>query len=338
MSKTAFILAGGKGSRLGGVDKGFLEYQGKFFIEHILNQLNSFAQIIISTNNQKKYEQFNYPIISDEHLNIGPIEAIYQGLKHSRTDWNFIISVDQPLFSKMIPLYLEEFFCSDYDAIIPKDHNEIYYPLCGYYHKNCEKTILSQINAEKYSIHNMLKLLRVKIVDISQTIFYSQKMMINVNTFEDKQLLPLIVAISGSQNSGKTTLICKLIPEFEKHKKTVATIKHTKHSYSFDEEGKDTFLHRKAGAKATAIFSPDSFMINQETPTPDFLKIFEQYDVILLEGFKDSLYPKIEVFKDENSHVSLKNVIAQVGGEKTSCPHFTSNQTQEIVNFLLYQK
>ncbi|MGL4367880.1 MAG: molybdopterin-guanine dinucleotide biosynthesis protein B [Brevinemataceae bacterium] len=338
MTRTAVILAGGKGTRLGTIDKGLLTYQGRFFIERILSELSSFVQCFVSTNTPEHYQQFHCPIILDKHRNIGAIEGIYQGLQHSNSDWTFMISVDQPLFSGRIPTYLQEFICSDYDVIIPKDHKGISYPLCGYYHKRCQNIVLSQINSSQYSIYKMLELLRVKTVDISQTNFYSPKMMINVNSPEDKEQLPLIAVVSGNQNSGKTTLICNLITEFTKKNKSVAVIKHTSHSYPFDEKGKDTFLFRQTGAKATAIFSPNSFMINQEIPIPDFIKMFEQYDVILLEGFKDSSYQKIQIMTDNKNDSLLTNVIAHIGGNKNILPHFAPNQIQEIMDFLLFTK
>ena len=72
---------------------------------------------------------------------------------------------------------------------------------------------------------------------------------------------PFIFAISGCKNSGKTTLITKLIPQFYKLGYKVATIKHDGHDFEADNQGTDTYKHKLAGAYGTAIFSNNKFMI-----------------------------------------------------------------------------
>ena len=56
--KTAIILAGGKGSRLGYIDKAFLKYNGEFFIDILLEKLKEFKEIIIVTNSPEKYSDY----------------------------------------------------------------------------------------------------------------------------------------------------------------------------------------------------------------------------------------------------------------------------------------
>ena len=64
-----------------------------------------------------------------------------------------------------------------------------------------------------------------------------------------------IIVICGVKNSGKTTLITKLIPKFTSLGYKVATIKHDGHDFDADVEGTDSYKHKQAGAYGTAVFS-----------------------------------------------------------------------------------
>lgn len=121
---------------------------------------------------------------------------------------------------------------------------------------------------------------------------------------------PFLIAICGCKNSGKTTLITKLIPEFCKKGYKVATIKHDGHDFKGDVAGTDTYKHKQAGAYGTAIFSDNKFMIIKEEKKVDeryFINIFPEADIIFLEGFKESNYPKLEIVRKENSSVPICN-------------------------------
>lgn len=119
---------------------------------------------------------------------------------------------------------------------------------------------------------------------------------------------PVLFAISGVKNSGKTTLITKLIPQLTKAGLKVATIKHDGHDFEADVKGTDTYAHFEAGAYGTAIFSKHKYMVvKQQTgiSEKDLIGCFPEADLILLEGFKGSTYPKIEIIRADNSHESV---------------------------------
>ena len=109
---------------------------------------------------------------------------------------------------------------------------------------------------------------------------------------------PFLFAISGWKNSGKTTLITRLIPVLQTKGYRVATIKHDVHDFQSDVPGTDSYLHQKAGAYGTAIFSANRFMITkacENISEAELVKAFPEADIILLEGFKSAEYPKYEV-------------------------------------------
>ncbi|MEA4973193.1 MAG: molybdopterin-guanine dinucleotide biosynthesis protein B [Candidatus Metalachnospira sp.] len=125
---------------------------------------------------------------------------------------------------------------------------------------------------------------------------------------DTKKSDPFILAVSGVKNSGKTTLITKLIKEFNKNKIKVAVIKHDGHDFSYDVPKTDTFSCFEAGAYATAVFSNNKYMVvkkERQTSVDQLKDFFPEADIILLEGMKNSAYPKIEVIRKSVSNKSV---------------------------------
>jgi molybdopterin-guanine dinucleotide biosynthesis protein MobB len=109
-----------------------------------------------------------------------------------------------------------------------------------------------------------------------------------------------IISIVGKSESGKTTLIEKLIPELVQRHYKVATVKHDAHSFEIDKKGKDSWRHKNAGA-STAIVSSQKrvtiFCDAEKDLTLEELRnrYITGVDIILAEGYKKSPHPKIEV-------------------------------------------
>jgi len=115
------------------------------------------------------------------------------------------------------------------------------------------------------------------------------------NCKEEDAMKQLLYAISGYKNSGKTTLITSLIPYLTTKGYKVAVIKHDGHDFDGDVPGTDSYRAKEAGAYATAVFSDKRILIHKEMEGADekLLKhAFPEADIILLEGFKNSQYPK----------------------------------------------
>ena len=111
-----------------------------------------------------------------------------------------------------------------------------------------------------------------------------------------------IVSIVGKSGSGKTTLIEKIIPELIRGGWRVATIKHSRRGFDIDREGKDTWRHRKAGARMTVMASPEQIAVIENAEEElDMGELRDRFihdvDIVLSEGFKGNAYPKIEVFR-----------------------------------------
>lgn len=119
-----------------------------------------------------------------------------------------------------------------------------------------------------------------------------------------------IVAISGVKNSGKTTLICRLLEIFKEKGLRVAVLKHDGHDFEPDVPGTDTYRQLQAGAYGTVVFSKGKYMLVKQQPQiteKELLEFFPEADLILLEGFKYSNYTKIEIVRKGNSAESVCN-------------------------------
>ncbi len=113
-----------------------------------------------------------------------------------------------------------------------------------------------------------------------------------------------IVSIVGTSDSGKTTLIEKLVPELVRRGHRVATIKHDVHGFEVDRDGKDSWRHKHAGAHTVVISSPQKLAVIRDVDHDAELselrdKYIRDVDLILSEGFKRNPHPKIEVFRKE---------------------------------------
>lgn len=112
-----------------------------------------------------------------------------------------------------------------------------------------------------------------------------------------------VFAVSGVKNSGKTTLLEKLTAELTARGLRVAAVKHDGHSFEPDRPGADTFRLLEAGAMGAAVFDGEKFQLVKRIPVTEeeLIALFPEADLILLEGFKHSSWPKIEVVRAGNS-------------------------------------
>lgn len=113
-------------------------------------------------------------------------------------------------------------------------------------------------------------------------------------------MTPPIVSFVGRSDSGKTTLLEKLIPELKRRGYVVGTVKHDAHSFEIDRPGKDSARHTAAGAAVMVISSASqTAMVRRTEEGLSLDEIAQNYmgsvDIILTEGFKREGKPKIEL-------------------------------------------
>src|SRR5208282_246453 len=116
-----------------------------------------------------------------------------------------------------------------------------------------------------------------------------------------------IIGLAGWSGSGKTTLITNVIPVLAKRGLAIATVKHAHHDFDTDQPGKDSWLHRRAGATEVAIVSSRRWAIvhelgqgPQQEPEPELAELLARLspvDLVIVEGFKRHAHPKLEVYR-----------------------------------------
>jgi len=154
-----------------------------------------------------------------------------------------------------------------------------------------------------------------------------------------------IISIVGKSDSGKTTLIEKLVPELSQRGYRVATVKHDMHGFEVDREGKDSWRHKQAGAHTVVISSPQKLALIRDVEkdlTLDEIrgKWIQDVDLILSEGYKRDVQPKIEIFRKEKHKKLLctkkDNLIAIVSNQKfrVGVPCFDLEDMRGLANFI----
>jgi molybdopterin-guanine dinucleotide biosynthesis protein B len=111
-----------------------------------------------------------------------------------------------------------------------------------------------------------------------------------------------VLCIVGQSGGGKTTFIEKLIPELKKRGYRIAVIKHHPHDFNMDVEGKDSWRYMQAGSDAAMVSAPHKAALIKNVDhdlSPDELRtlVGDGFDLIIIEGFKKSGEPKIEVHR-----------------------------------------
>ena len=114
------------------------------------------------------------------------------------------------------------------------------------------------------------------------------------------------VAIVGRHNSGKTTLVEKLIAELVSRGLDVGSVKHHSHKgFDIDYPGKDSYRHRAAGASETVIAAPGQMAriktIDGEVECRDIVRSMPGHDIVLVEGYRKSGLPTIEIMRSGNA-------------------------------------
>ncbi len=129
-----------------------------------------------------------------------------------------------------------------------------------------------------------------------------------------------IIGLAGWSGSGKTTLLAKIIPRLVARGYAVSTIKHAHHNFDVDTPGKDSHVHRMAGATEVLVGSSRRWALMHELrdePEPsvyDLLAKMSPVDLVLIEGFKAAHHTQIEVYRQKLGKPPLYPDDPQIAG------------------------
>ncbi|WP_372682563.1 molybdopterin-guanine dinucleotide biosynthesis protein B [Desulfosarcina sp.] len=156
--------------------------------------------------------------------------------------------------------------------------------------------------------------------------------------------MPPVISIVGKSESGKTTLIERLIPELKRRGYRIGIVKHAHHGFDMDRKGKDSYRHRQAGADTVMIASPGQIAMIKSVPNEgldDLIPYFDDMDLLITEGFKRDRAQKIEIFRNErHQHPACledDTLIAVVSDTPldVTVPQFATTDIQEITEFIV---
>jgi molybdopterin-guanine dinucleotide biosynthesis protein MobB len=154
--------------------------------------------------------------------------------------------------------------------------------------------------------------------------------------------MPPVVSVVGHSNSGKTTLVEKIVPELRSRGYRVATIKHAQEIH-IDQPGTDSWRLIEAGSQATVLATQDKVVLIKPLSSPPKLDdvvhlLDEDYDIVIVEGFKGESAPKIEVQRNATGPLltDLKGLFAVVSDEKvqTKARQFSWSDIKPLVDLI----
>jgi molybdopterin-guanine dinucleotide biosynthesis protein MobB len=112
-----------------------------------------------------------------------------------------------------------------------------------------------------------------------------------------------VFGIVGRRNSGKTHLVTRLVRLATGRGLRISTVKHAHHAFDVDQPGKDSWLHREAGAHEVLVASQSRWALlhehrgTVEPPLAELLARLSPCDVVLVEGYKREVNPRLEVYR-----------------------------------------
>ena len=158
-----------------------------------------------------------------------------------------------------------------------------------------------------------------------------------------------LYGVVGWKNAGKTGLMERLVAEICCRGFRVSTVKHAHHVFDVDHPGKDSYRHRTAGATEVLLASRKRFALmhelreEQEPELETLLTKLAPVDLVLIEGYKRDVHPKIEAFRAEPGNPLIApddptiRAVATDSPVETDRPVFDLDDTRGIADFILQE-
>ena len=319
--KIGVLLAGGSGRRAG-VDKRLLVLGGRSLLVRNITFLRSvFPTVAVSLGAGQSLDLGDAgeaAVVHDAWPGASPLAGIASALARYRQPV-FALAADiafpdPAAFRRVLTAF------PGHDLALPAIGPEYHQPLFAAYGPACLAPMTALLEAGRHRIVEILPSL-----DAAEVRFADDALFHNINTMDDYQearrqaagslnmpeggdgARPALVAIVGKSDSGKTTLIEKVVPELVKLGLRVGTVKHDAHSFEIDHPGKDSWRHGQAGAYAYAIASPERLAfitkLDGELPLVDIARrFFAGFDLVVAEGYKRTAPHRVELFRVGAGH------------------------------------
>jgi molybdopterin-guanine dinucleotide biosynthesis protein len=313
--RTGVLLAGGGGHRMG-VDKEVLTLGGRSLLARGASFLRVlFPRVAVSVAagaTPDLGDASDLIAVPDAFAGSSPLVGIASALQHFQ----------EPIFVSAVDLAFPDLHLAhvllkargDADVCLP-EVDGLLEPLFAVYSHACLGLMRRSLERGEHRVVASFPELQVRTVSIDDRAPF-----LNVNTpsdFEQAQQIeqaaavpgrpPALVAVVGKSDSGKTTLIERLVPELLRLGIRVATVKHDAHSFEIDHPGKDSYRHGAAGAVAYVVSSPARVAyvgaVARELSLTDIVgRFFADMDLVVAEGYKRSAPHRVEIFRQASGH------------------------------------
>jgi molybdopterin-guanine dinucleotide biosynthesis protein B/molybdopterin-guanine dinucleotide biosynthesis protein len=335
------LLAGG-GARRAGVDKRFLVLEGRTLLQRNLAFLHDlFPTVVLSLAPGHQFDLGDAAalgetvIVNDDWPSSSPLAGIATVLARYRAPV-FTLAVDMAFPSRAASARVLSAF-PGHDAAVPAVGRH-FQPLFAVYGPGCLGPMTAMLEAGQQRIIDAYHA-----IDLAPVAFESDGPFHSINTMDEygeardlsgsadtgpgdaapgaearpapetasalaaPDAGPALVAVVGKSDSGKTTLIEKLVPELVRLGLKVGTVKHDAHSFEIDHPGKDTWRHGQAGAQAYVIASPERLAyitrLDGEVPLATIARrYFAGFDLVVAEGYKRTAPHRVEIFRAAAGH------------------------------------
>ena len=183
---TAFILAGGKSTRMG-VDKAFVDYEGRTLLARALDLARSVTSDVRIVGSREKFAPFA-PVVEDVFRDCGPLGGIHAALRASATEFNVMLAVDTPFVSWAFLQYLISQTRAAHEAtvVVPRGDGG-WQPLCAVYRREFAVAAEGALLAGRNRIDPLFDVVRTRVIEEQELedAGFSQAIFRNLNTREE---------------------------------------------------------------------------------------------------------------------------------------------------------
>jgi molybdopterin-guanine dinucleotide biosynthesis protein A len=183
---TAFVLAGGKSTRMG-VDKAFADYEGRTLLARALDLARSVTSDVRIVGSQEKFAPFA-PVVEDIFRDCGPLGGIHAALRASSTELNLVLAVDTPFVSWAFVQYLitQARGAPEAAAVVPRD-GAFSQPLCAVYRREFADAAESALRSGRNRIDGLFDAVRTRVIERGELerAGFSRAIFRNLNTPEE---------------------------------------------------------------------------------------------------------------------------------------------------------
>lgn len=184
---SAWVLTGGKASRLGFCNKGLIEINGVRLIDRVINAVLPITETITFVGAENTFPDLPYGQIADTEK-IGPLGGISAALEHSKTEYNLILSMDLPFLTSdfLAALALEG---AGKTWLVPRFGGREHM-LCSVARRELLPFVEKAMRAQNYKLRDLLEASAAELMEIREdSAFYSERLLFNLNSFDDLEAI-----------------------------------------------------------------------------------------------------------------------------------------------------